>query len=145
MPSNIACVNIVSEFLGKNCPIVESEGGSRSARSAANCPRVCPVLRQNGYERPLAGPAWSLRIHQGACFFFVCTKANSHSTEIGLRSIFVEGPDARLIGFMIDRLLADPSDRTTISEWARKVGMSERTPCRQSLGYERAASRVKQR
>ena len=26
-----------------------------------------------------------------------------------------------------DRLVADPSDRTTMSEWARKVGMSERT------------------
>jgi AraC-like DNA-binding protein len=64
-------------------------------------------------------------------------------------------PDAQLIGIMIDRLatasverlhlpmpsdrhlrqiadrlLADPSDRTTIPEWARKVGMSERTLCR---------------
>jgi AraC-like DNA-binding protein len=68
----------------------------------------------------------------------------------------VDGPDARLIGFMIDqlatasverlhlpmpldrrlrqmasRLMADPSDRTTIPEWARIVGMSERTLCRQ--------------
>ncbi len=67
----------------------------------------------------------------------------------------VDGPDARLIGIMIDRLatasverlhlpmpsdrhlrqiadrlMTDPSDRTTIPEWARKVGMSERTLCR---------------
>jgi AraC-like DNA-binding protein/mannose-6-phosphate isomerase-like protein (cupin superfamily) len=67
----------------------------------------------------------------------------------------VDGPDARLIGIMIDRLataslerlhlpmpsdrhlrqiadglMADPSDRTTIPEWARKVGMSARTLCR---------------
>ena len=67
----------------------------------------------------------------------------------------VDGPDARLIGILIDRLasasverlhlpmpldrrlrqmadrlMADPSDRTTIPEWARSVGMSERTLCR---------------
>jgi AraC-like DNA-binding protein/quercetin dioxygenase-like cupin family protein len=64
----------------------------------------------------------------------------------------VDGPDGRMIGTMLDRLatapveqlhlpmpsdrrlrriadhlVADPSDRTTIPEWARKVGMSERT------------------
>jgi len=67
-----------------------------------------------------------------------------------------DGPDARLIGILIDRLasaaverlhlpmpldrrlrqiadrlMSDPADRTTIPEWARKVGMSERTLCRQ--------------
>jgi AraC-like DNA-binding protein len=31
---------------------------------------------------------------------------------------------------MANRLMADASDRTTIPEWARIVGMSERTLCR---------------
>ncbi len=64
----------------------------------------------------------------------------------------INGPNRRLIGTMLDRLaiapveqlhlpmpsdgrlrqiaerlVADPSDRTTVPEWARKVGMSERT------------------
>lgn len=64
----------------------------------------------------------------------------------------VDGPDGRMIAIMLDRLatapveqlhvpmpsdrrlrqianrlIDDPSDRTTIPEWARKVGMSERT------------------
>lgn len=67
----------------------------------------------------------------------------------------VDGPDGRMIGTMLDRLatapveqlhlpmpsdrrlrqiadrlIDDPSDWTTIPEWARKVGMSERTLAR---------------
>jgi AraC-like DNA-binding protein len=39
-------------------------------------------------------------------------------------------PSDRHLRQIADRLMTDPSDRTTIPEWARKVGMSERTLCR---------------
>jgi AraC-like DNA-binding protein len=39
-------------------------------------------------------------------------------------------PSDRRLRQIVDRLIANPSDRTTIPEWARKVGMSERTLCR---------------
>jgi AraC-like DNA-binding protein/quercetin dioxygenase-like cupin family protein len=39
-------------------------------------------------------------------------------------------PSDRRLRQIVDRLLANPSDRTTIPEWARQVGMSERTLCR---------------
>jgi len=95
-------------------------------------PRECSVLTVSPLLRELVIEISHLRRHGGI-----------DTTGAGLIEIMLERlgrapveqlhlpmPSDRRLRQIADRLIADPSERTTIPEWAREVGMSERTLCR---------------